>query len=64
MRDEVTLDSPTIGVHVPPMVWRVHYKYSADAMLLVLASDLYRADDYIRDYDEFIALIRGGAHRS
>jgi UDP-2-acetamido-3-amino-2,3-dideoxy-glucuronate N-acetyltransferase len=64
VRDEVTLDSPTIGVHVPPMVWRVHYKYSADAMLLVLASDLYRADDYIRDYDEFIALTRGGAHRA
>jgi dTDP-4-dehydrorhamnose 3,5-epimerase-like enzyme len=64
VRDEVTLDSPTIGVHVPPMVWRVHYKYSADAMLLVLASDLYRADDYIRDYDEFIALTRGGTHRS
>lgn len=61
VRDEVTLDSPTIGLHVPPMVWRVHYKYSADAMLLVLASDVYRADDYIRDYDEFIALTRGGA---
>ena len=41
------------------MVWRVHYKYSADAMLLVLASDLYRVDDYIRDYDEFIALTGG-----
>jgi acetyltransferase-like isoleucine patch superfamily enzyme/dTDP-4-dehydrorhamnose 3,5-epimerase-like enzyme len=60
VRDEVTLDSPTIGLHVPPMVWRVHYKYSADAMLLVLASDLYRADDYIRDYDKFIALTGGG----
>ena len=58
VRDEVTLDSPTVGVHVPPMVWRVHYKYSPDAMLLVLASDLYRADDYIRDYDQFVALVR------
>ena len=27
------------------------------AMLLVLASDLYRPDDYIRDYDEFLASI-------
>jgi acetyltransferase-like isoleucine patch superfamily enzyme len=57
-RDEVTLDAPTVGLHVPPMVWRVHYKYTADAMLLVLASDAYRADDYIRDYDEFVALTR------
>jgi acetyltransferase-like isoleucine patch superfamily enzyme/dTDP-4-dehydrorhamnose 3,5-epimerase-like enzyme len=60
-RDEVVLDDPTIGLHVPPMVWRVHYKYSPDAMLLVLASDLYRAEDYIRDYDAFVALARGGA---
>jgi acetyltransferase-like isoleucine patch superfamily enzyme/dTDP-4-dehydrorhamnose 3,5-epimerase-like enzyme len=64
VRDEVTLDSPTIGVHVPPMVWRVHYKYSPDAILLVLASDIYRADDYIRDYDEFVRLIRSGTHRA
>jgi acetyltransferase-like isoleucine patch superfamily enzyme len=63
VRDEVTLDSPTIGVHVPPMVWRVHYKYSPDAILLVLASDLYQADDYIRDYDEFVALIRARTAR-
>jgi hypothetical protein len=64
VREEVTLDDPTIGIHVPPMVWRVHYKYSPDAMLLVLASDLYQADDYIRDYEQFIALIRGSTRIS
>lgn len=53
LRDEVTLDSPTIGLHVPPNMWRVHYKYSSDAILLVLASDLYDAADYVRDYDQF-----------
>ena len=58
-RDEVELNSPTLGLHVPPMIWRVHYKYSPDAMVLVLASDLYRADDYVRDYDRFVALTRG-----
>jgi UDP-2-acetamido-3-amino-2,3-dideoxy-glucuronate N-acetyltransferase len=60
-RDEVTLDTPTVGLHVPPRVWRVHYKYSADAILLVLASDEYKADDYIRDYDDFTALVRAGS---
>ena len=54
VREEVKLDSPTIGLHVPPRVWRTHYKYTNDAILLVLASDIYRADDYVRDYDEFI----------
>jgi acetyltransferase-like isoleucine patch superfamily enzyme len=58
-RDEVRLESPALGLHVPPKLWRVHYKYSPDAMLLVLASDVYKADDYIRSYDEFVRLSRG-----
>lgn len=56
-RDEIKLDSPTIGLHIPPMAWRVHYKYSPDAILLVLASEKYCADDYIRDYGEFIRTV-------
>ena len=53
-RAEVLLDRPNLGVHVPPMVWATEYKYSADAVLLVLASDVYKAEDYIRDYDLFL----------
>ena len=53
-RQEIVLDSPELALHVPPMVWAIQYKYSADAVLLVLASDLYNADDYIRDYDQFL----------
>jgi acetyltransferase-like isoleucine patch superfamily enzyme/dTDP-4-dehydrorhamnose 3,5-epimerase-like enzyme len=60
-RDEVVLDTPTIGLHVPPRLWRVHYKYSPDAILMVLCSDVYRASDYVRDYDQFLALARGAA---
>lgn len=56
-RDEIKLDSPNLGLHIPPMAWRVHYKYSSDAILLVLASDVYRADDYIRDYDKFLRFL-------
>jgi UDP-2-acetamido-3-amino-2,3-dideoxy-glucuronate N-acetyltransferase len=56
-RDEVMLDTPTIGLHIPPMVWGVQYKYSEDAVLLVLASDVYKTDDYIRDYDRFLSLV-------
>jgi acetyltransferase-like isoleucine patch superfamily enzyme len=58
IRDEVRLETPALGLHVPPKLWRVHYKYSNDAMLLVLASDVYRADDYVRNYDEFCKLTR------
>ncbi len=52
-REEFLLDSPTVGVHLPPLVWAVQYKHTADAVLLVLASDYYDASDYIRDYSEF-----------
>ena len=55
-RQEFVLNHPTIGVHLPPMIWGVQYKYSPDAVLLVLASAPYDAADYIRDYSEFQAL--------
>lgn len=57
--EEVLLDRPDIGLYLPPMVWAVQYKYSADALLLVFASDPYDPADYIRDYDEFLAAVRG-----
>ena len=57
-RQELLLNSPAIGVHVEPMVWGIQYKFSSDALLLVLASDKYDTADYIRDYDEFERLVK------
>jgi acetyltransferase-like isoleucine patch superfamily enzyme len=57
IREEILLDSPRIGVHLEPMVWAVQYKFSSDAMLLVLASEKYDSESYIRDYDEYEQLI-------
>ncbi len=54
--EEVLLNRPDLGLHVPPMVWTTEYKYSPDAVLLALASDIYREDDYIRDVDEYLTL--------
>jgi UDP-2-acetamido-3-amino-2,3-dideoxy-glucuronate N-acetyltransferase len=56
-RCEVVLDRPTLGLHVPPMVWATQYKFTAEAVLLVLASDIYKANDYIRNYDEYLELV-------
>lgn len=55
-RHEVVLDSPSKGVHIPPMVWATQYKFSKDAVLLVLASEFYDASEYIRDYYEYLSL--------
>ena len=56
-RQEIRLDSPRIAVHVAPLVWAVQYRFSPDAVLLVLASEPYDPDDYIRDYDEYRSLV-------
>ena len=53
-RAEFLLNRPNLGLHISPMVWATEYKYSQDAVLLVLASDVYKADDYIRDYETFL----------
>ena len=57
-RQELLLDRPDLGVSVPPMTWGEQRKYSADALLLVFASEQYDATDYIRDHDEFLAAVR------
>ena len=57
-RAEIVLNSPTSALYVPPMIWATQYGYSADALLLVLASHEYDASDYIRDYDSFLKLVR------
>lgn len=56
VRQEFLLNSPSLGLYLPAMTWGIQYKYTSDAVLLVFASDYYDADDYIRDYDEFIEL--------
>lgn len=54
LRQEFTLDDPTLGLYLPPMTWGVQYRYSPDTVLLVFASHYYDADDYIRDYQRFL----------
>lgn len=55
-RRELVLDDPATGLYMPAMTWGTQHRYSEDALLLVLASDRYDADDYIHHYAEFQAL--------
>ena len=55
-RAEYRLDRADLGLYIPPMIWGTQYRYSADAVLMVLASEPYDGGDYIRDYAEFLAL--------
>ncbi|WP_028448899.1 WxcM-like domain-containing protein [Chitinibacter tainanensis] len=56
-RQEFLLDGPQRGLYLPAMTWASQYAYSADAVLLVFASHAYDADDYVRDYSAFLALV-------
>lgn len=53
VREDVWLESPKVGVDLPPMLWHEMYDFSSDCVILVLASDDYDEADYIRDYSEF-----------
>lgn len=61
-RIDVVLDAPSKGLHLPPMTWGTQYDYSEDAVLLVFASHAYDTDEYIREYDQFLA--EAAAHRA
>ena len=54
----VVLDKPRMGVYIPPMIWKDMYDFSEDSILLVLCSEHYDADEYIRNYEEYISEIR------
>jgi dTDP-4-dehydrorhamnose 3,5-epimerase-like enzyme len=56
-REEFLLDSPLVGVYLPPMTWGIQYRYSADAVLIAFASDYYDGADYIRNYPDFLRLV-------
>ncbi len=63
-RCEVPLSSPDMGIYIPPLTWGVQCKYSSEAVLLVFASDIYDASDYIRDYSEYKKYISTHQHRA
>ena len=53
----ISLEKPYEGLYVSSNMWREMYDFSPGAVLMVLASDFYKEEDYIRDYDEFLRYI-------
>ncbi|UOA09531.1 FdtA/QdtA family cupin domain-containing protein [Methylobacter sp. S3L5C] len=53
---KIHLNRPWKGLHIPPMIWAAEVDFDPGSVCLVLASELYDATDYIRDYSEFLAL--------
>lgn len=53
----VPLDRPNKGLYIASDTWREMFDFSEDAVLMVLADQLYDESDYIRDYDDFLKYI-------
>ena len=54
----VSLDKPMQGLYIPSMIWKEMYDFSSDSVLLVLASTHYDAEEYIRDFEQYMAEVR------
>ena len=54
----IPLEKPYEGLYVSNAMWREMFDFSSDAVLMVLASELYDEADYIRNYDEFLEYIK------
>lgn len=50
----ITLNKPDKGLFIENNIWRELENFSSGAVCLVLASDVFQEEDYIRDYDEFL----------
>lgn len=56
-KNVVLLADPAKGVSIPPMIWHEMHDFSENCVLLVLASELYDEDDYIRNYEDFLGKV-------
>ena len=56
--ETVILESPVKGILVEGLIWREMSNFSNDCVLLVIANEHYDESDYIRNYDDFLSLVR------
>jgi dTDP-4-dehydrorhamnose 3,5-epimerase-like enzyme len=56
-KETVLLDKPTEGLLIESFMWREMFDFSEDCVLMVIASQVYNEDDYVRDYSEFVSMV-------
>ena len=54
----IELNKPRMGLYLKTMLWKDMYDFSPDSVLLVLASEHYDGEEYIRDYEEFLKEVK------
>ncbi len=56
----ISLTHPHTGIYLPALVWKDMYDFSPDSVMLVLSSEHYDPNEYIRDYEEFQRVCKNG----
>lgn len=52
------LNKPMMGVYIPKMIWKDMYDFSSDSVLLVITNTYYDKNEYIRDFDEYVRIMK------
>lgn len=60
---QVMLNSPSMGLHIPPGIWASEINFSSGSICLVLASHAYDEKDYIREYNQFLHYVQNSSNR-
>ena len=60
-RETFHLASPALGLRIEDFVWREFTEFSRNCVVMVLASEHYDTSDYVRNYDEFLRIVRKGS---
>ncbi|MCR5290712.1 MAG: FdtA/QdtA family cupin domain-containing protein [Treponema sp.] len=54
-KEIVELNRPMEAVYIPKMIWKEMYDFSSDSVLLVLSNTHYDGNEYIRNFDDYVA---------
>lgn len=57
-RETILLNHPWQGLLIKPNTWRTLDDFSSGAVCMVLASELFDLEDYIYEYEDFLAYVR------
>lgn len=58
-KETILLNNPKVGLFISNSIWREMHNFSKGAVLMVLASEYYSEEDYIRNYDDFLRMPKG-----
>ena len=59
-KQTIMMSDPNKGVLLGKMLWHTMKSFSSDCIILVVANDYYKKEDYVRNYEEFLQLIKKG----